>query len=106
MNNMIRVSAFAAFVCLAAASAPALADQIPAAPGFVPNGETGDYFIADDGQSFIATTFTLTGASHVSGIGGVFTQFGDSGSVFGAILAAPLDQTTVTGASLPGLALA
>jgi len=39
-------------------------------------------------------------------VGGVFTQFGDGGSVFAEIIAAPAQQSLVNTSTLAGLALA
>ena len=107
MINSMRASAFGALATLAlVAGVPAGAATVYSSAGFVPNGETGDYYIANDGQSFIAATFTLSQQSEITGIGGVFTQFGDGGSIFGAIIAAPASQNDVTASSLVNLSLA
>jgi hypothetical protein len=107
MTNLIRASAMGALATLAlVAGVPAGAATVFSSAGFVPNGETGDYYIANDGQSFIAATFTLGQESEITGIGGVFTQFGDGGSIFGAIIAAPANQSDVTASSLANLSLA
>jgi hypothetical protein len=106
MTKLIRAGVIGALATAALMSGPAMASTVFASAGFVPNGETGDYYIAADGQSYMATTFTLTQASEVTGIGGVFTQFGDGGSIFGAILAAPANQSDVTASTLAGLSLA
>lgn len=107
MTKLIRVSAVGTLATLAlAAGVPAMASTVYASAGFVQNGETGDYSLANDAQSLIAATFTLTEESQLTGVGGVFTQFGDSGSIFGAIIAAPTSQTDVTSSSLLALSLA
>ena len=107
MTHLIRATAIGALATLAlVAGVPAGAATVYSSAGYVPNGETGDYYIANDGQSFIAATFTLSQQSEITGIGGVFTQFGDGGSIFGAIIAAPASQTDVTASSLVNLSLA
>ena len=107
MYTTIRGSALAALASLALFSAaPAMADTLYASSGYVYNStEVGDYAFDNTGQSLIAATFTLSQATHVTGVGGVFTQYGDGGTIFASIIALPSAQTNVTSASLPGLAL-
>lgn len=107
MNHSIRLTVAGSLALLAQLiAAPSQASQlIYSSAGFVANGETGDYSLANDAQSLIAATFTLTQTTSIDAIGGVFTQYGDGGAIFGAIIAAPGSQTSVTAASLPGLTL-
>jgi hypothetical protein len=107
MNNMIRAVALVALAPLALlAAAPAMSDTLYASAGFVPNGETGDYFFDNTSQNLFAATFTLTQTSKVTGVGGVFTTFGDGGSIFASIIAAPAQQSLVNTSTLAGLSLA
>lgn len=107
MKNLMRAATFAALAPIALlAAAPAMSDTLYSSAGFVPNGETGDYYFDNTAQNLFAATFTLAQTSNITGVGGVFTQFGDGGSVFAAIIAAPASQTAVNATTLPGLALA
>jgi hypothetical protein len=109
MINMIRMSATVAAGSIALmTAAPAMSDTLYASSGYVNNNgaEVGDYAFDNTSSSLIAATFTLAQQSHVTGVGGVFTQFGDGGSIFASLIAAPAAQTSVTAGSLPGLSLA
>src|ERR1700739_4796537 len=104
MNNLIRAAVVAALAPVALlAAAPAMSDTLYASAGFVANGETGDYYFDSTAQNLFAATFTLSKTSNITGGGGVFTTFGDGGSIFGAIIAAPASQSLVNASTLPGL---
>jgi hypothetical protein len=106
MINLIRAGALGALATVAlVVGAPAGAATVFSSANYVPDNETGDYYIAGDGQSYIAATFTLTRQSEITGIGGVFTQYSD-GEIFAAIIGLPPAQTDVTASSLSGLSLA
>jgi hypothetical protein len=108
MINITRASAIVAIAAIGAVSIqPAMADTLYASAGYVNNNpEVGDYYFDNTGQNLFAATFTLTQKSDVTGVGGVFTQFGDGGTVFASIIAAPAQQTAVNTTTLPGLSIA
>jgi hypothetical protein len=108
MKNTIRAVAILTLTPVALLAAdPALCDTLYSSADFVPGGETGDYFIDNGGQHLFAASFTLSQASNITGVGGVFTKFdGDGGSIFAEIIAAPAQQTLVNTSTLEGLSLA
>jgi len=109
MISITRAGTFAALVSSALmVGMPAFSATLYASAGYT-GQETGDYLIGSDGfggYDYVAASFSLTQASAVTGVGGVFTAYGDGNSIFAAIIAAPTSQTDVNAASLPGLALA
>lgn len=107
MHKHIRAGVLTALASVAMATAvPTFADTLYASSGYNAAGtETGAYAIDSGTTGLFAATFTLTQATQVTGIGGVFTQYGDGSSIFGEIIAAPGSQSAVNASTLAGLSL-
>jgi hypothetical protein len=92
---------------LMAVGVPAFSGTLYASAGYT-GAETGDYLIGNDGSNYelLAAEFTLAQTSQITGVGGVFTAYGDSNPIFAAIVAAPSNQSALNLSTLPTLALA
>lgn len=94
MKNMIRASAMAVLMPVAMlAAAPSMADTVYSSTGFNQlTSEGGDYFVDSGTNNLIGATFTLSQKTQITGVGGVFSAFGDGGSIFAEIFSGPLSS--------------
>jgi len=87
MKNSIRLVALAAAVSAITATLPlaAQAGSYQTASFVDESVSAGDYFI--DSSRFLGATFKVASSEKVSMVGGNFTQYGDGGTLFAAIVA-------------------